>query len=210
MSTNKPSFRQAKHTLEIFDQQGISEADMRLLHDGFLSDFLEGVRHPSFGCLPTRDELRVFLGLLPRDPVMFVDYDISLEDMVVVGHYDRFVDRNGSVRMCPDTKAEKGKKQVKIKLLEHAEGNLKLEKNEAAGIAGKRFRLASWREILTFGATYPKVQLRCLPGRGIFGRAYGDGAFHPNLWGNDGERGLSLQAGGLYCNPGTHFLFVER
>ncbi len=64
MSTNidRPTLPQAKHTLELIDQQSITGADMRLLHDGFLSDFLEGVHASRLKCLPTRDEPVCFWG----------------------------------------------------------------------------------------------------------------------------------------------------
>ncbi len=209
--SNKPTLAQAKHTLEIFDQQDISSTDMRFLHDGFLSDFLEGVRYSRGTCFPTRDELRVFLGLLPKKPTMVVDHDLSFEELVTAGQYDRVVDHMGNARLYFDTRAGRGRKNVKIQLRQLLEGNLNLAENEAEGMCGERYRLASYEEILAFGSTYPKVQLRCP--HGIFGKAYGGispKSFQPNLWGQDGARGLCFEAGGVYCNPGTHFLFVER
>jgi len=211
MSTNKPSLGQAKHTLEILDQQGIDGTDMRFLHDGVLSDFLEGVHLSRGTCFPTRDELRVFLGLLPQNPTLLVDYDLSFKKMVAVGQYDHVVDHMGNAERYTGTRVMKGKKKVKIQLHELLEGELSLPENRAAGMAGTHFRLASFEEILAFGATYPKVQLRCR--HGVFGKAYGGispKSFQPNLWSSDGKRGLSFEAGGVYCNPGTYFLFVER
>ncbi len=83
-------------------------------------------------------------------------------------------------------------------------------------IPSAKWRLASYEELFTFGATYPKVQLRCH--YGIFGKGYRKkdsrgffDLFHPYLWGSiRGERGLSMTPGGTYANPGTHFLFVEK
>lgn len=205
------SFGQARHTLEIVDQQNLSPRDMLFLHDGVLSDLLEGIHHSRGTCFPTRDELRVFLGLLPRNPTMIVDYNLPFEKMVAAGQYDRVVGHWENTHLYVNTRMGKGKRKVKIQLHRLLEGSLSLAKNEAKGMGGTLYRLASFEEIFAFGATYPKAQLRCP--HGIFGKAYGDSSsesFHPHLWGRDGKRCLGLQAGGLYCNPGTHFLFVER
>ena len=217
MSTihDQPTLRQTKHTLKIFDQQGITGDLMRLLHDGFLSDFLEGVRLSRRHCLRTRDELRVFLGLLPLKPTLLVDYDLPFDDMVAAGKYD-YVDTETDVEKFKHLRIGKGVKEVNIQLACILEGNVNLGENGAEMMFGAKWRLASYEELFAFGATYPKVQLRC--NYGIFGKGYRErdsrglfGLFRPYLWGSiRGERGLSMTPGGIYSNPGTRFLFVEK
>ena len=220
MSTSGLTFGQAKHTLEIFVQQNLTTEDMRLLHNGLLSDFLEGVRlsrgiFPSERCLSTRDELRMFLGLLPLEPTLVVDYDRSMQEMIDVGRYSRIVDNLGNAAKYANTRAGRGMKKIHIRLQPLIE-SVDLEENGAEEKLGKRYRLASYEEMFAFGAAYPKVQRRCP--YGIFGRSYGSiknsrgfrEKFHPHLWGSQDERGLSMEAGGIYSNPGTHFLFVEK
>lgn len=220
MSTSELTFGQAKHTLEIFTQQNLTVEDMRLLHNGLLSDFLEGIHlsrgiFPSKKCPSARDELRVFLGLLPLEPTLVVDYDQSIQQMIDKGRYDSVIDNLGNAAKYTNTRAGRGVKKINIRLQSLIE-NVDLEKNEADKKLGGRYRLASYEELFAFGATYPKVQQRCP--YGIFGRSYGSARdsrgfperFHPNLWGGKDTRGLSMEAGGIYSNPGTHFLFVEK
>ncbi len=221
MSTSELTFGQAKHTLEIFAQQDLNEGDMLLLHNGPLADFLEGIHTSRGSCLPTRDELRVFLGLLPQAPTLTVDYGLPIEEMVDAGHYDVVWD-NGRPGNINDYRSFKrtgvGIKKISIRVERIDENNIDLGENGAESKFGKKYRLASYEEILAFGATYPKVQRRCR--HGLFGRSYkirrpGKGdfydRFHPNLWGGrERSRGISLTAGGCFANPGTHFLFVER
>lgn len=215
MST-EPSLKQAKHTLEIIAQQDLDWDDMLSLHDGYLSDLLEGIQISRLsGCLPGRGELRVLFGLLPQHPTLTVNYDLAIEKMVDAGNYTVVWD-NG----CPGNISEykrfrkigKGIKKINIRL-ECIEKSVNLDENEAEKRVGKNFRLASYEEIFAFGATFPKVQCRCE--YGIFGKSYNipdsrgfPDRFHPHLWGK--SRGLGLTAGGTYANPGTHFLFVER
>ena len=214
------TFGQAKHTLEIFAQQNLTTEDMRLLHSGLLSDFLEGISlsrgiFPSKRCLSTRDELRVFLGLLPLEPTLVVDYDQPIQKMIDAGRYDRVIDNLGNAAKYTNTRAGRGVKKINIRLQRLIE-SVDLEKNEADKKLGGHYRLASYEEVFAFGATYPKVQQRC--SYGIFGRSYSSAKdsrgfqerFHPNLWGGTDARGLSMEAGGVYSNPGTHFLFVEK
>lgn len=215
MSSNASSLTQVKETLEIFYQHGINFDDMRFLHDGTLSDVLEAVKLSRGTCFPSRNELRVFLGLLPLFPTIPVDYDKPVEAMISDGNYDsvclgspHIIDPAEYIQNCNVRKARNGAGIFKIQLIEIPEGGISLEKNEAEGQAGKNYRLASFEEVLAFGATFPKVQQRC---RSIYGMAYKGRDFHPHLWASDsGSRGLSLSAGGMYSNPNTHFLYVER
>lgn len=214
--SNKPTLGQAKHTLEIFDQQDISADEMRILHDGILSDFLEGVRVSRYWCLPTRDELRMFLGLLPLKPTLLVNYSLfPSSEMIVAGKYD-YVRGGGHLELFERVRAGKGVRRVGIKLATILEGHVNLDENEAGTMFGTHWRLAAYEELFAFGATFPKVQLRCP--HGIFGKSYKKldsrgfpQRFHPNLWGSkEHGRCLAMEAGGTYCNPGTHFLFVEK
>lgn len=210
MSISDLSFGQAKHTLEIIEQRQLNSDDMRFLHDGYLSDVLEGVHYSRGTCMPTRDELRVFLGLLPQEPTLIVNYDLSIKEMVSTGKYDRVIDNRGNAGRYKRIRAGTGIKKIKIRL-ECLVGSINLAENGAEEKCSKRYRLASYEEIFAFGATFPKVQCRCA--HGIFGKAYGGispDSFQPNLWGGKDTRGLSLEAGGIYSNPYTHFLLVER
>lgn len=211
MST-EPSLKQAKHTLEIIAQHDLDADDMRLLHDGFLSDFLEGVHCSRMKCLPTRDELRMLFGLLPLNPTLVVDYNASIREMVDAGAYDLVVDQDhsGNAKMYESIRAGQGIRKVKIRL-ERINESVCLAENAAERKFSKDYRLASYEEIFAFGIAYPRVQRRCE--YGIFGAAYGGNSphsFQPNLHGSSKGRVLCLRAGGIYSNPRTHFLFVER
>ncbi len=215
MSTSELTFGQAKHTLEIVAQQNLNLGDMTLLHNGVLSDLLEGIHHSRGACFPARDELRVFLGLLPQEPTLIVDYDQPMQKMIDAGRYSLIIDNLGNAAKYTNTRAGKGVKKINIRLQSLIE-SVNLDENGAEGKFGKQYRLAAYEELFAFGAQYPKVQRRCQ--YGIFGKSYGSvkdargfrEKFHPHLWGGPKENGLSMEAGGLCSNPGTHFLFVEK
>lgn len=63
MSTNDATFGQAMHTLTVIDQQKLSSADLKVLHDGYLADLLRAIK---LGTVPSRLEFQKFLGLVPE------------------------------------------------------------------------------------------------------------------------------------------------
>jgi hypothetical protein len=79
---------QAKHSLTILEQQGLSADDYRTLHDGYLAALAQAAKA---GTLPELKTFRAMLKLSAAMPESFrltVDYGQTLEQMIAAGNYD--------------------------------------------------------------------------------------------------------------------------
>ncbi|MDB5265339.1 MAG: hypothetical protein JWM39_52 [Parcubacteria group bacterium] len=79
---------QAKHSLTILEQQGLTAADYAKLHDGYLAALAQAAKA---GTLPELKTFRAMLKLTAVMPESFrltVDYGQTLEQMIAAGNYD--------------------------------------------------------------------------------------------------------------------------
>jgi hypothetical protein len=215
-----PTLAQAKHTLELIAQHNLTCSDMKVLHKGYLSDLLEAIRFNNIGFFQEpRNEIRLALGLLPLNPTLLIDYDLSLEESISMCKCESVRTRQFKLKalnawLIKQGHAGKGKKTISIRLSQLPQ-DLNLGENEAEKYFDSKYRLASYQEILAFGAVYPRLQNRFR----IFGRSYesphtiGVGYFHPNLYVHDLKRGINFSAGGTSTGierDDIAFLFVEK
>lgn len=201
---NTHTSAQSKKFIELLEQKGVTpERFQTVLGSGILSDVFE-----EKATLSNRFAVRQAIGLgpLPSEPiVLIVDYDQTLEQMIVAGRYDwkndditakRFpIEGKGTVEFeavlfhfDKDISSETAKKQI-----------------EEAG-----YEVGKIEHILSFGANYPEEQRKFpIVGLGSVGEVYGDRDV-PYLRGFDSGRYLNLGWWGLGWNAGFRFLGVRK
>ncbi len=180
------TFGQASHSLTIIGQQNPSADDLRILHDGCLADLVQAIQART---VPNRDEFRKFLGLIPLEPRIMVDYTKSLAEMITAGRYDW---KNDDITEKRFPVKGEGTKEFVCELVHPNRGissENALKEIEKSG----KLRPATIEELLAFGATFPEIQ-RQLPvvALGSSAEVRGDCGV-PCLLRDDSERILDLR-----------------
>lgn len=85
MSKDTGTFPQAAHTLTLIGQQNLSTAQLEQLLNGPLTDVAEAIKA---GTIPPRDYFRKFLGLTPVEFYAFVNFGLTLPQMIAEAHFD--------------------------------------------------------------------------------------------------------------------------
>lgn len=148
--SNNALWGQATHTLTLIGQQNPNQAHIKTLHDGPLTDLLEGIMQ---GKLPDRDKIREFYGLTPLELRIIVDYAESLEEMIAAGNYDW---KNSDITPEHFPILGKGKVELKPHLIHF---NRVIDSDDvlkSPEMIGKR--PGKIEELLAFGKTYPEMQ----------------------------------------------------
>jgi len=209
MRTTDATAGQAKHSLTILEQQGLSADDYRKLHDGYLAALAQAAKA---GTLPELKTFRAMLNLDAMMPERFrlrVDYDQSLEQMIAVGNYDRKND-DLTARHFPIT----GDGIVEFEAcLFHLDRVI--ESKDAITIIERADPKNPWapaktEHLLSFGVMFPEEQRKHpVIGLGSVVDIRGARAV-PVLSGDESRRGLSID----WFDGGRHescrFLAVRR
>ena len=144
------TFGQATHCLTIIGQQEPTDDHLRVLHDGYLSDLVLGIKE---GKVPPRDDFRKLLGLGPVELITEIDFGQSLETMIAAGKYDW---KNDAITADKFPVEGVGKKKFRNKLF-HFSHNISSE--DAITVMKKEnFLTGGYVHGLAFGATFPEEQ----------------------------------------------------
>src|SRR5690348_16714184 len=88
MSNESPyqdgSFHRASHTLKIIADQMPSEEDLKILHNGYLTDLLRAIQD---GTLPDRKGFRCLLNMWPEEIPFEVGGADQMEEKIALGKY---------------------------------------------------------------------------------------------------------------------------
>ena len=142
---------QATHTLTLISQQELTMEQMTILHGGYLTDLLRGVKG---GAMPPREEFRKSLGLGPLEFEIMVDYAMTFEEMVAAGRYDW---RNPDITAGRFPLKGAGRKKLTGGQLVHF--NRVISSDDAEKELDKMgLRPGTSDELLAFGATFSDVQ----------------------------------------------------
>lgn len=192
MSTKTGTAGQAKHSLTILEQQGLSADNYRALHDGFLADLAKAAKA---GTLPDRQTFRRLLSL---GPIIFgtfcfaVDYDRGLNALIEEGEYDG-KDKNITPEFFPII--GKGLVEFEGGLVHFGcstEGEPNMKAIEEVDPANP-WRAASIEHLLAFGAKFPDEQRKYpIAALGSVAYVHERGRQVPELWEYCGGRQLSL------------------
>jgi hypothetical protein len=131
--------------------------------------------------------VRKALALGPIQMKLVVDYGLSLEQMIVTGHYDWVNDSIAAERFPI---VGEGKMELEVQLF-HFDQSISSE--EAVRLIRKDgFEPAKIEHLLAFGATYPEMQRKFpIVGFGSSCMVYGE-RYVPVLYGGDSVRSLRL------------------
>jgi hypothetical protein len=145
---------QASHTLKLIADQELTFEQIKMLHDGRLSDLLVAIKK---GSLPNRSAVRKFYGL---DPLFYekvyhfaIDYSKTFAEMIEEGEFD-WVDGNVTEETFPIVGI--GIVEYEAKMLEpkrtiHSEEVMDFIQKVGADI----WQAARLEHLLAFSATYP-------------------------------------------------------
>lgn len=191
MSTTTGTAGQAKHSLVILEQQGLSADNYKTLHDGYLADLAKAAKA---GTLPDRKIFREMLKLGPimTDTFRFaVDYDRGLALMIDDGHYDW---KNGDI--TPERFPIKGKGIVEFEgcLVHFGRGTESAANVKAIEEADQvdPWSAGAIEHLLAFGAKFPQEQRKFpIIALGSVVSINGNRCV-PELWWNGTERYLYL------------------
>jgi hypothetical protein len=150
-----PTSKQAGHVLTIMDQRGVSrDALAAVTNNGMLADFFEAA---AAGIKRSRDELRMFYGLLPIEFPTPVDHEISIDNLYMNGNF-RVGSGLSEILVTYDTKP--WKKGVIDTTFVLVRVTTKFE-HDAIGLRRQlrrdKLRPADGRELLTFGIKWPQA-----------------------------------------------------
>lgn len=184
------TFHQATHTLTIIGQQEPTNEQLRVLHDGYLSDLVLGIKE---GTMPPRDDFRKLLGLPPVELITEIDFGQTLEHMIAAGKYD-WQSEYVTANKLPV--GGRGKKTFRNKLFYF--GHDISSGGAVAVIEKQKFVPATHVHGLAFGATFPDEQ-RKYPiiflgssaqvngDRNVVGLSRNDNGRNLSLYGWDGD-----------------------
>lgn len=204
---------QARHSLTILDQQGLSADNYRTLHDGYLADLAQAVK---LGTIPDRQTFRTMLKLNALAPESFrltVDYGQPLEAMIAAGKYDWKNDDITAKRFPLIAKESNGGIVEVEACLFHfnrvIESKYAIKAIEAAD-KDNPWTAGQIEHVLAFGAFFPEEQ-RKFPVIGL-GSVAGilGGRSVPGLWEGGTGRGLGLDWWGGGWRDGCRFLAVRK
>lgn len=150
------TFEQAKHLLTLVSQKGTPREQLQKLNtSGLLADLLDANIDEV-----DRDDFRELLGLTPLELRITVDYGMTLEQMVEVGHYDW---ANPEIDWAnPDITAScfpitgEGKKELVAEVI-HFNRDISSE-DAVTELGGMALRPGTIEELLAFGAAFPEMQ----------------------------------------------------
>lgn len=150
MGTNA-TLSQAGHVLTLIDRKMVTKEQLvGAVSNGTLPDFFEAM---AIGTVPSREELRVFLGLGPLVLKIVVDYSMTLGQMIAAGGY-RW--RNDDINDERFPLLGEGKVENTVELIHF---NRPISSNDAEKELDKMgFRPAIIEELLAFAAAFPETQ----------------------------------------------------
>lgn len=202
MSTNA-TLPQAGHILTLIDQKGVTKGQITQgVSDGTLPDFFEAM---AAGTVPSREELRNFLGLPPFVCKIVIDYLMTLEEMIVAGGYDWKHDAITSERF---PLSGEGKVERIVELIHF---NRTISSDEVERELDKMgLRPATIEELLAFGATFPETQRKSsIVALGSCLEVHGESCV-ACLSGTDSDRGIGLSDLDRNWGGMSRFLAVRK
>ncbi len=153
---------QAAHVLRIMDEKGMHRDALSILvNGGLLADFFEAAAQGS-GIQVSRDDFRMFCGLLPTKFPTPVDYDISIEDLYLLSG---FRGGSGIPEQLPffDTFLNEEQRGVIERTFVLVPVDPKLE-NQGDRLRRRLYKdnlePADGRELLAFGIKWPQAMSR--------------------------------------------------
>jgi hypothetical protein len=209
MSTQPATSGQARQSLLILEQAGLSADNYRTLHDGYLADLAQAAKA---GALPDRQTFRTMLKLnavMPETFRLTTDYSQPLEAMIACGHYDW---KNDDI--TPKRFPLKGEGIVEVEAcLFHF--NREIESKDAIKAIESADKDNPWsasqiEHILAFGAFFPEEQRKFpIIGLGSVAEIRGD-RYVPALWKLGSKRSLDLSWFGSRWFGHCRFLAVRK
>lgn len=182
---------QAKHSLVILEQQGLSSDGYRKLHDGYLADLAQAVKA---GTLPDRQTFRAMLKLNAVMPEAFrltVNYGQPLAAMIAAGKYDR---KNDDITAKRSPLTGEGLVEVEACLFHFDRSISSEDAVKAIETADKQnpWTPGQIEHVLSFGTFFPEEQHKYpVVGLGSVVKINGNRNV-PELWKNDAKRKLDL------------------
>lgn len=204
--SNPATFDQAYQMLNLAREANVSlEALQSLYATGLLSDLLKAENPVAVD----REAFRKLLGLDPLQLRITVDYRMSLQQMILAGHYD-WVNDGITLERFPIV--GDGVVECETKLF-HFNRRISSEvADEEIRTADKRspWESAKIEHLLAFGATFLEMQ-RKFPIVGLASSCeVRGGRGVPDLWGGDSGRSLSLDWWDGDWYGGFRFLAVRK
>jgi len=183
MSTG--TFNQAINALTLIDRQGLDTEQLNTLCGGYFADLALSAKE---GRLPPRDDFRQLLGLPPVEPIIEIDFGMTLDAMKAAGHYDGI---NDAITADHFPIEGTGKRKFRNKLFQSRRSILS---HEAIALMEKEnFVPATHVHGLAYAAAFPEEQCKnpiaCL---GTSAQVEGDRRV-VSLGGHGVERYLGLQ-----------------
>lgn len=184
-SFTPPTFSQMGKIHRVFTDHGVSSSAVQdLIRSGLLADLAESVGR---NLEPQRESVRNSLGLESLEIKgldgykFFVDCDLSQKQAIDAGHYHEV---NDILWQALFAGAKAKKTHVTAKLIKRH----KISSDNSETIRNLRLRHGTFRELLAFGAAFPKVQLESP----IFAIGCGSLGLVPYLTNNGSDRILDV------------------